>query len=241
MGNHNNNKKEENEDKNKEIPLQNINNNQINNHTENLTQENNINENIQRRRKYTHHSRFSLFYIIKRINICFFRFMIDFLNKHLIKKNFHFGLVNRIYLCCTMKEIERLWKMKISDIIYEKEINPMYRCYFKNHNKNIIDKIYKEKEEIYAIKILELTFEELFIIFRRKLNDTEDMKKLEEIKDKIEGIDLLEMNNEYVDIKYYLDEFSGCKSQEYIEEFKRVCLEYEIFFKKLGKRKRIHN
>ena len=87
MGNHNNIKKEENEDKNKEIPLQNINNNQINNHTENLTQENNINENIQRRRK---HTPFRLDYIIIKINIRFFRFMIDFINKHLIKKNFHF-------------------------------------------------------------------------------------------------------------------------------------------------------
>ena len=238
MGNHNNNKKEENEDKNKEIPLQNINNNQINNHTENLAQENNINENIQRRGE---HTKFSLDNIIRRIYFCFFRFMIDFLNKHLIKKNFHFKLLNIRILYCTMKEIERLWKMKISDIIYEKEISLKYRPLDKNHNKNIIDKIYKEKEEIYAIRILELTFEELFIIFRRKLNDTEDMKKLEEIKDKIEGIDLLEMNNEYKDIKYYLDEFSRYKSQEYIEYFKRVCLEYEKFFKKLGKRKRIHN
>ena len=236
MGNHNNNKKEENEDKNKEIPLQNINNNQINNHTENLTQENNINENIQRRRK---HTLFRLDNIIKRINSCFFRFMIDFLNKHLIKKNFHFKLLNYRNLYCTMKEIERLWKMKISDIIYEKEISLKYLD--KNHNKNIIDKIYKEKEEIYAIRILELTFEELFIIFRRKLNDTEDMKKLEEIKDKIEGIDLLEMNNEYKDIKYYLDEFSRYKSQEDIEEFKRFCLEYENVLKQIKERKRIHH
>ena len=236
MGNHNNNKKEENEDKNKEIPLQNINNNQINNHTENLTQENNINENIQRRRK---HTLFRLDNIIKRINSCFFRFMIDFLNKHLIKKNFHFKLLNYRNLYCTMKEIERLWKMKISDIIYEKEISLKYLD--KNHNKNIIDKIYKEKEEIYAIRILELTFEELFIIFRRKLNDTEDMKKLEEIKDKIEGIDLLEMNNEYKDIKYYLDEFSRYKSQEDIEDFKRFCLEYENVLKQIKERKRIHH
>ena len=231
MGNHNNNKKEENEDKNKEIPLQNINNNQINNHTENLTQENNINENIQRRRKYTQHSRFSLNNIIKRINIYFFRFMIDFINKHLIKKSFHFKLVKPRYKLYTKKEIERLWKMKISDIIYEKEISLKYIRLDKNHNKNIIDKIYKEKEEISAIKILELTFEELFIIFRRKLNDTEDMKKLEEIKDKIEGIDLLEMNNEYEDIKYLLDSFSKYRSKKGIEEFKSVCLEYEKIFK----------
>ena len=240
MGNHNNN------DERKvylfdniEPPLQNINDNQINNHTENLAQENNINENIQRRRKYTQHSRFSLNNIIKRINICFFRFMIDFINKHLIKKSFHFKLVKPRYKLYTKKEIERLWKMKISDIIYEKEISLKYQD--KDHNKNIIDKIYKEKEEIYAIRILELTFEELFIIFRRKLNDTEDMKKLEEIKDKIEGIDLLEMNNEYKDIKYYLDEFSRYKSQEDIEEFKRFCLEYENVLKQIKERKRIHH
>ena len=229
MGNHNNN------DERKiylfdniEPPLQNINDNQINNHTENLAQENNINENIQRRRKYT---LFSLDNIIKKINSCFFRFMIDFINKHLIKKSLHFKLVKPRYKLYTKKEIERLWKMKISDIIYEKEISLKYIRLDKNHNKNIIDKIYKEKEEISAIKILELTYEELFIIFRRKLNDTEDMKKLEEIKDKIEGIDLLEMNNEYEDIKYYLDKFSKNESQEYIEEFKRVCLEYEKIFK----------
>ena len=237
MGNHNNN------DERKiylfdniEPPLQNINDNQINNHTENLTQENNINENIQRRRK---HTLFRLDNIIKRINSCFFRFMIDFINKHLIKKSFHFKLVKPRYKLYTKKEIERLWKMKISDIIYEKEISLKYLD--KNHNKNIIDKIYKEKEEIYAIRILELTFEELFIIFRRKLNDTEDMKKLEEIKDKIEGIDLLEMNNEYKDIKYYLDEFSRYKSQEDIEEFKRFCLEHENVLKQIKERKRIHH
>ena len=165
--------------------------------------------------------------------------MIDFINKHLIKKNFLFKLVKPRYNQFTMKENERLWKMKISDIIYEKEISLKYLD--KNHNKNIIDKIYKEKEEIYAIRILELTFEELFIIFRRKLNDTEDMKKLEEIKDKIEGIDLLEMNNEYKDIKYYLDEFSRYKSQEDIEEFKRFCLEYENVLKQIKERKRIHH
>ena len=41
------------------------------------------------------------------------------------------------------------------------------------------------KKEVYIIKILNLSFEELLIIFRRKLKDENDMKKLEEIKDKI--------------------------------------------------------
>ena len=43
-----------------------------------------------------------------------------------------------------------------------------------------------------------------FIIFRRKLNDPNDIIKLEEIKAKIEGLDLLEENNKYKDIEYLI-------------------------------------
>ena len=50
-----------------------------------------------------------------------------------------------------------------------------------------------------------------------------------------------ENNNEYVDIKYYLDKFSQNESQEDIEEFKRFCLEYENVLKQIKERKRIHH
>ena len=85
--------------------------------------------------------------------------------------------------------------MKISEILMNQEISTKYSTLDRYENRKIIEKIYKENKEINVIKILELTFEELFIIFRRKLNDPEDMKRLEEMKDKIDGLDLLETNN----------------------------------------------
>ena len=96
--------------------------------------------------------------------------------------------------------------MKISDIFIEQDISSKYTLYVKDYNKHLIDKIYEEKKEIKVIKILELTFEELFIIFRRKLNDPNDINKLEEIKDKIKGLDLLEENNKYQDIEYLIQD-----------------------------------
>ena len=95
--------------------------------------------------------------------------------------------------------------MKISDIFDNQTISTRNNTLDRYENRKIIEKIYSEKEEINVIKILELTFEELFIIFRRKLNDKEDMKKLEEMKDKIEGLDLNEINNKYEDIEWLIN------------------------------------
>ena len=59
------------------------------------------------------------------------------------------------------------------------------------------------------------------------MNDSEDLKKLEEIKDKIKGLDLLE-NDKYQDVQYYIKYYVGrCREKEYIEKFKDVCLNYE--------------
>ena len=119
--------------------------------------------------------------------------------------------------------------MKISDILIEQEISSKYTHFVKDYNKHLIDKIYEEKKEIKVIKILELTFEELFFIFRRKLNEPNDINKLEEIKDKIKGLDLLEENNKYQDIEYLIQEEvrKNMHNMEYIEEIKKTCLEYE--------------
>ena len=101
----------------------------------------------------------------------------------------------------------------------------------------LINKIYSEKKEINVIKILELTFEELFIIFRRKLNDPEDMKRLEEMKDKLEGLDILEFNNKYNDIEYYCEKFRMEMDNKCIEAFKSACLKYGKKNQKIKRRK----
>ena len=75
------------------------------------------------------------------------------------------------------------------------------------------------------------------IIFRRKLNNSEDLKKLEEIKNKIKGLDLLE-NDNYQDIQYFIDKVIQKKyhdqdvQDEYIKQFKSLCLTYQNWFNK---------
>ena len=49
----------------------------------------------------------------------------------------------------------------------------------------------EEKNEI-IIKILDLTYEEVFILFRRKLKCENDKNKLEEILKKFDGFKFLE-------------------------------------------------
>ena len=174
--------------------------------------------------------------IINKIKGWFFNFIRDFIKKHsndnkIVLKKFPRNFIADL----TKQSNEILWTMKISDILYNQTISPKYNTLDRYENRKIIDKIYAEKEEINVIKILELTFEELFIIFRRKLNDKEDMKKLEEMKDKIEGLDLNEINNEYEDIEWLINRIkknygNSFGEIEYIEQLKSLCLGYEDWF-----------
>ena len=174
------------------------------------------------------HSKYNKDNIMIKLKLYFFRFVFELIYKQLINK--HIRLLKISYRAMndlTYKANERLLKMKISDILYEQEISPKYRPPTKDYNRKIIDKIYEEKKERNVIKILELTFEELFIIFRRKLNNSEDSKKLEDIKNKIKGLDLLEENNKYKDIQYFINLMDD---ERYIDKFKKVCLDYERRF-----------
>ena len=127
--------------------------------------------------------------------------------------------------------------MKIKDILCEQPISTKYSTFDSFENKKIIENIYKENKEINVIKILELTFDELFIIYRRPLNSREDMEKLEEIKAKIEGLDLLEENNKYKNIGYLIKKLKKNHEEEYIEEVKTSCLGYINWFNKKFERK----
>ena len=120
----------------------------------------------------------------------------------------------------------------MADILRKEKISSKYSKYDQYYNRKIIDKIYEEKKERSVIKILELTFEELFIIFRRKLNNSKDRKKLEEIKNKIKGLDLLE-NDDYQDIQYFIEEDFIKRYPEpdkYIDKVKSLCLDYKKWF-----------
>ena len=141
---------------------------------------------------------------------------------------------------------EILFTKKIKDILSEEEITPKNKNFDRYENRLILEKLYKRKEkEKKVIKILELTFREILIIFRRNFNCEKDKEALEIIKEKIEGLDLLE-NNNYKDIGYFINEIKKKEeennnllkdteddedeSENYIEKIKYFCCNYEEWF-----------
>ena len=179
--------------------------------------------------------KFSYNNTINKINSHFINsYIIDLILNNSIKKDILLKKLSHNFIAnLNQKNTERFLCMKISDIFSEQDISPRYLIFHKNYNRKLIDRIYEEKKEINVIKILELTFEELFIIFRRKLNDSEDIKKLEKIKNKIKGLDLLE-NDKYKDFDYLIKNIKPKQGytfdDDYIEKFKKVCSDYGKLF-----------
>ena len=181
------------------------------------------------------HNRYCADNVINKLKgYLFNRFVIDIVRKNSIKKDIILKkLPNKTFIAdLNKKKNEQLFKMKMADILRREKISSKYSKYDQYYNRKIIDKIYEEKKERSVIKILELTFEELFIIFRRKLNNSKDRKKLEEIKNKIKGLDLLE-NDDYQDIQYFIEEDFIKRYPEpdkYIDKVKSLCLDYQKWF-----------
>ena len=169
--------------------------------------------------------------IINKIRGRFFNsYIIDLVQKNSINNDIKLKkLPNKKFIADLNKEKnEKLYKMKMSDILCQQKISSKYSKFDEYENKKIIE--------------LELTFEELFIIFRRKLNDPNDIIKLEEIKAKIEGLDLLEENNKYKDIEYLIKNTKKryIVTDNYIKEVKKLCLGYVDWFgEKIGRKNRV--
>ena len=192
------------------------------------------------------HSFFANDNIISRITSYYFHYIFDiirknFINEKIILRKFPYKFI------IDLKRVEndKLFNMKIKDIYLKVPFDGKYIAHYdKDYNKKIIEKIYKEGKEIKVIQILELTFKELFIIFRKKLNVKGDEEEIKNIKKKIEGLDLLDDNN-YPDIKYCLEhmrrihENDQGENEEYINKIKNYCCNYESWFvSKIGRIKR---
>ena len=192
------------------------------------------------------HNKFSDDNIINKIKGNFLNYFIrDIIKKFSIKKKIDIKKLPRdIISDLNKKRNEKLYKTKLSDFLLKNKISSKYTSCDEYENKKIIKNIYKEKKEKKVMKILELTFEELFVIFRRKLNDNEDKKKLKEIYKKIEGLNINGKNNNYKDIVYliefinkkYKEKMSENELDEYIRRIKSLCLGYEKWFNnKIGR------
>ena len=167
--------------------------------------------------------------IMNKIKTNFFNdYIRDIIKKNSLKKDIDLKkLRTKEFIADLTKQTnERLFNMKIKDILCEQPISTKYSTFDTFENKLIIEKIYKENKEINVIKILELTFEELFIIYRRTLKDPDDIEKLEEIKAKIEGLDLLEENNWCGDIGYLIEKLKKNHDEEYNLSFYSYNMSY---------------
>ena len=136
---------------------------------------------------------------------------------------------------------ENLLKTKVRDILSRIPVSKKYKNFKKDENKVIIDKIYKEKSEKDIIKILNLTFNQLFIIFRRNLKKPEDAKSIKKIETRIEGLD----DYNYKDIDYlikkirknYENNMNEEEIEDYIKEIEEFCKNYEkLFNDKFGRK-----
>ena len=152
-------------------------------------------------KKERSHNKFSSDNIINKLRVYFFHFVRDVIKKNSINEIIYFKkAVNDVIANLKKDKNDKMHKMKIKDILSEQEISSKYKTYNKFENKIIIEKIYKEQKQIKVIKILDLTFEELFIIFRKNLKNDKDKENIVKIAKKIEDLDLLKEDNKYEDI-----------------------------------------
>ena len=136
--------------------------------------------------------------------------------------------------------------MQMKDILSEIPITTKNKKSHKFENKFIIEKLYKEEKEEKVIQILDLTFRELFIIFRRKLNYVGDKEELDIISQKCKVLKLFKDNN-YKDINYLINqirkksknkledsdtEITEDDYEKYIQDLRHFCCIYEKWFKK---------
>ena len=215
--------------------LNNIKNKQLKNEEKKKDKLNNLGRKKQDSGEIGQHNKNCKDNIMNKIKTNFFNdYIRDIIKKNSLKKDIDLKkLRSKEFIADLTKQTnERLFNMKIKDILCEQPISTKYSTFDTFENKLIIEKIYEENKEINVIKILELTFEELFIIYRRTLKDPDDIEKLEEIKAKIEGLDLLEENNWCGDIGYLIEKLKKNHEEEYIEEVKSSCLGYINWFNK---------
>ena len=188
--------------------------------------------------------------IMNKIKTHFFHYIRDIIKKNCIYETINFIKFQKEFVANLKKDINiELLETKLVDILKNQKISTKNKNSNEDQNKTIIDKIYKEKKEERVMKILELEFKELLIIFRRKLNKPEDEKELKKIEKKIEGLDLI-TNDDYDDTKYLIDDIEKQNSknnrmnetelEEYIEKVKECCKNYEKwFYDKIEKTKKI--
>ena len=175
--------------------------------------------------------------IMRKIKSNFFKFCHNLLNKSLKDKSWPF-----LRMKSTLNEnLKRDYNVNLlnktfKELYQETPISRKYRSQKKDrHDKNqkLIEKIYDDNFEIDTIKLLNLTYRELFDVFTRKIKNISP-----ELEMKIEGISLLE-NDEFTNINKFFNEVEEQLKKDkepeediknYLENLEKLCLNYENWF-----------
>lgn len=169
------------------------------------------------------HTKFSKDNILRKVRVKFLSKLINYLNSIILSKYFNKiktfkPLVGKIAQNNKINFNKNLLNSKLKDIFSSYEINGKFTLCEKNYNKSIVDKIY-EQEIKELIDILEMTFFEVFTIFR-DLGENQKLKGLEKIDSVLREIREKEDN----DINY-------------IHDFQEAVVKYESFyFNKIGRK-----
>ena len=193
--------------------------------------------------KIRKHNKFSDDNIIIKIKTYFLNnFLPDVVNKNVANKSYFLKKVPNHFI----RKIEGQTNLKLLDSIYadvlkREIISSKYSKSAPDENKNIVNRILKENNQPKVIKILNLKVGELFEIFRRKLyNNDENITN--DLREKIQDLDLLDNDNKYKDFEYFINKLEEKKKKpiekfnNYKQKLERFCFKYEKWFKDRAKK-----
>ena len=184
------------------------------------------------------HTKYSDDNIMRKIKSKFLTLSHNLLNESLNDKNLEFLKLESSVNENLKKQYNLdLLDKKMKDLYYESEISSKYRKQSKvyaDKNKKLIDKIFHDNEKLQTIKILNLTYRDLFNVFRKKLLTHINY----DLRMKIKDISLLE-KEQYNNIYLFFNEVEKQEQEKnetkenidiYLNNMKELCMNYESWF-----------
>ena len=173
---------------------------------------------------------------LRKIKTSFGNYFHNFLNNIIIDPNLKLTKIDK-YI---NEELRKEFNIKLLDTTFKKiyKYKNLFNKYKKlnEKNKNIINKIYKENKEKEDIKILNLTYGEVFDIF------ISDLKPISlELEDKIIGTDILN-NEKFLRINNFLEKIREQEKNKvenevfidkYISSMKNLCVDFKEYYHNL--------
>ena len=160
---------------------------------------------------------------MRKVKTYIMNFILDYLNKSIVYNRKQFLKINKNVNECLRKDFNMsLMQMTIKDIFVQNKINETYNDFKKerNLNQDLIKEIFEKNEDIETIKILNMKYIDLVIIYRTEfLNQfisdlTKKEIKAEGKKEKVES---------------------------YVEQLKYLLLNYEDWFEQKKGKDKIDN